>query len=128
MPIERCTQVKRPLHGGECRRLDRIYVSENVKIVESLVAPNPFSDHDIISASLNIPLPDPRGKGYWKNNSSIYDREDFQEELEIRWAKWKTLVGTIYPDYFSWWLHAKERVKNLVIKWARIKKPRMMLK
>ena len=49
--------------------------------------PSPHSDHDMAITQLNIPFPHPRVKGFWKNNISVYILEEFQEELEVRWAK-----------------------------------------
>ena len=83
---------------------------------------SPHSDYDMAITQLNIPLPDPRGKEFWKNNTSVYKLEKFQEELDVRWAKWKTLLGTVHPDFPEWWVEIKQKIKNLVIKWSKINK------
>ena len=44
-------------------RCDRIYVDNNVEIIQALMDPSPHSDYDIAITQLNIPLPDSRGKG-----------------------------------------------------------------
>ena len=103
-------------------RLDRIYVNKNVEIIQALMVPSPHSDHDMAITQLNIPLPAPRGKGFWKNNISVYKLEGFQEELEVRWTKWRTLLGTIYADFPEWWVEIKQKIKKLVIKWSKINK------
>ena len=103
-------------------RLDRIYVNKNVEIIQALMEPSPHLDHDMAITQLNIPLLDPRGKGFWKNNTSVYKLEEFQEELEVRWAKWRTLLGTVHLDFREWWVEIKQKVKNLVIKWSKINK------
>ena len=97
-------------------RLDRIYVNKNVEIIQALMEPSPHSDHDMAITQLNIPLPNPRGKGFWKNNTSVYKLVKFQEELEVKWAKWRTLLGTVHPDFPEWWVKIKQKIKNLVIK------------
>ena len=86
------------------------------------MVPSPHSDHDMAITQLNIPLPAPRGKGFWKNNISVYKLEGFQEELEVRWTKWRTLLGTIYTDFPEWWVEIKQKIKRLVIKWSKINK------
>ena len=88
-------------------RLDRMYVNRNVKFIQALMEPSLHLNHDMAITQLNISLPDPRGKDFWKNNTSMSKHEEFQEELEIRWAKWRTLLGTIHPDFPEWWVKIK---------------------
>ena len=53
-------------------RIDCIYATNDIKAGSACVLPNQFSDHDILIAQYNIPLPMVRGRGYWKNNVTCY--------------------------------------------------------
>ena len=101
-------------------RLDRIYVNKNVEIIRALMEPSPHSDHDMAITQLKIPLPDSRGKDYWKKNLSVYKLKEFQKELDARWAKWRTLLCTVSPNHFEWWIEIKQKIQNFVKKWSTI--------
>ena len=53
-------------------RLDQICVSIDV-IVQASIKPKTHSDHEFAVAKLNISFPNPIGKGYRKNNATVYD-------------------------------------------------------
>ena len=39
--------------------------------------PNPFSDHDTLLLTLQIPNQNPKGQGYWKLNTSSLSHKSF---------------------------------------------------
>ena len=42
--------------------------------------------------------------------------------LKVRWAKWRTLLGTLYTDQSEWWIEIKQKIQNLVKKCSKINK------
>ena len=63
-------------------RIDRIYAHENQIILKSQILPNPFSDHDTVLLTLQIPNQNPKGQGYWKLNTSILSNKSFKKLFE----------------------------------------------
>lgn len=100
-------------------RLDRIYTTRNIKTISCKHIPCPYTDHDAVEAIIQIKGDEQHGQTIWKNNTSIYEREDFQEELERKWTKWNTLYPDIYETRSEWWQGVKMRLKNLLIKYAK---------
>nr|CAB3264542.1 pol-like protein [Phallusia mammillata] len=96
-------------------RLDRFYISPHVHPISEFGTQNSLSDHDIITLQIRTEPQPPRGKGIWKNNTSTYTTDAFQEELERRWALWRTLQVPCFKDKFSWWLDMKHRIKLMNI-------------
>ena len=60
-------------------RLDCIYVNKNVEIVQALMEPSSYSDHDMAITQLNIPLPDPRGKGIARTTYQYINSKNFKK-------------------------------------------------
>ena len=46
-------------------------------MVSVRVSPNHFSDHNALTVQVDITLQASRGKGYWKNNVTCYQNENF---------------------------------------------------
>ena len=78
-------------------RIDRIYASNDVNVVSVRVSPNHFSDHNALTVQVNIPLQASRGKGYWKNNVTCYQNENFLKDLETKWKIWKKQAKEFEP-------------------------------
>ena len=101
-------------------RIDRIYASNEVNVVSVRVSPSHFSDHNALTAQVDIPLQASRGKGYWKNNVTCYQNETFLNELESKWKIWKKKQNSL--SLVEWWIQVKNKVKKLVIEHsARLK-------
>ena len=96
-------------------RIDRFYLTENIICAAVNTITNPHSDHDIVTLQTKSFSTQPRGKGYWKNNITIYKDKEFLKDLEQCWPLWRSLYPTIFPDLSTWWLDIKNRIKNLVI-------------
>ena len=65
-------------------RLDRIYSSQNLNIIDSKILLFQYSDHDALLAEFLLRLRT-RGPGYWKLNTSILDQENFRIASQILW-------------------------------------------
>ena len=94
-------------------RIDRIYATNDVKAISARVLPNQFSDHDTLIAQFNIPLPMVRGRGYWKNNVTCYQDENFLKDFETNWQNWKQTKSSL--GLVDWWIEVKNKIKKLVI-------------
>ena len=68
----------------ENSRLDRIYSSQNLNIIDSKILLFQYSDHDALLAEFLLRLRT-RGPGYWKLNTSILDQENFRIASQILW-------------------------------------------
>ena len=101
-------------------RIDRIYASNDVNVVSVRVSPNHFSDHNALIVQVDIPLQVLRGKGYWKNNVTCYQNENFLKDLKTKWKIWKNKQNCL--SLVEWWIQVKDNVKKLVIEHsARLK-------
>ena len=94
-------------------RIDRIYATNDVEASSARVLPNQFSDHDILIAQFNIPLPMVRGRGYRKNNVTCFQDENFLKDFETKWQNWKQTKGNL--GLVDWWIEVKNKIKKLVI-------------
>ena len=94
-------------------RIDRIYATNEVKASSARVLPNQFSDHDILIAQFNIPLPMVRGRGYWKNNVTCFQDEKFLKDFETKWQNWKQTKSSL--GLVDWWIEVKNKIKKLMI-------------
>ena len=99
--------------GVSQSRLDRFYVTSNVKRVHEFAVPSTFSDHDVISLEIESYTTVLRGPGFWKNNTSIYDTQEFLDTLTNRWKLWETLELTLFSNKVDWWLHIKDKLQLL---------------
>jgi hypothetical protein len=65
--------------------------------------PAAFTDHHAIILRMEINNPTmPRGRGFWKMNTTLLRETNFQQILKGKWEFWKThkkyydMVGTIH--------------------------------
>ena len=103
-------------------RIDRIYVSNHIHINKAIHSPCFLSDHDAVISDITLKECQ-RGKGIWRNNSTIYENELFKKDLKRRWKRWETLHPFLYDNRTDWWIQIKQKIKALVIKHsARVKR------
>jgi len=98
----------------ELPNLGRFYVTSNVKPVHEFAVPSTFSDHDVITLEIENFTTLLRGPGFWKNNTSIYDKQAFLDILANRWNLWETLELTLFSNKVDWWSHVKGKFPLLV--------------
>ena len=108
---------------GGATRLDRIYISENEKIISSDYFSVPFSDHwghwTQIKVNSNIfckKLPKP--KFSFKIKPKIVDDISFQNQVKVSISQWKLLRTK--DNILDWWeLLVKPGIKNIAINRTR---------
>ena len=97
-------------------RLGRFYVSRNlVPVIEDIVtAPNPYSDHAMVSLIFKDFDADSfsYGPGYWKCNVKVLESPDFIAEFEELWIE----IFNVMVKDGVWWESSKARFKELIIK------------
>ena len=60
-------------------RIYHIYVIKNLRIQNITIQPNPLSDHEIVSLTLEITKQKPKSRGIWKLNISIFKQKYLKE-------------------------------------------------
>ena len=99
-------------------RIDRVYAHQNQKLLKSQILPNPFSDHDTVLLTLQIPNQNPKGQEYWKLNTSILSHKPFKELFEDFWKNWQKQKSK-YNSINKWWELGKIYFKILAINYSK---------
>ena len=97
-------------------RLDRIYSSQNLNLIDSKILPFQYSDHDAVFAEFLLRVRT-RGPGYWKLNTSILDHETFRIAFQTFWQEWKQQQKD-YKDMSTWWEVGKLYFKMLATQYC----------
>ena len=97
-------------------RLDRIYSSQNLNIIDSKILPFQYSDHDAVFAEFLLSVRT-RAPGYWKLNTSILDHETFRIAFQTFWQEWKQQQKD-YKDMSTWWEVGKLYFKMLATQYC----------
>ena len=97
-------------------RLDRIYIPDLWAdlVHKSDILPFSWSDHDMISVKLSLPVPVVRGSGYWKFNTNLLNDQEFTKEILNFWEFWLTQINT-FDNITGWWDGAKSHFKRIAI-------------
>ena len=88
-------------------RLDRFYVNEGIVVKACDTSHVTVSDHSAVTVNLEISSIRNFGKGYWKNNVSLFGNEELEQMLVIKWSEWIRQKLT-YPDHLTWWNQIKK--------------------
>ena len=99
-------------------RLDRFYVNEGIVVKACDTSHVTVSDHSAVTVNLEISSIRNFGKGYWKNNVSLFGNEELEQMLVIKWSEWIRQKLT-YPDHLTWWNQIKKELKNLLITFSK---------
>ena len=70
-------------------RLDKIYASYNLKILNSYILPFQYSDHDTLITEFTLGS-GTCGSGYWKLNTSILQHKTFKVAIKNFWHDWQS--------------------------------------
>ncbi len=109
---------------GVGARLDRIYVSKNLKdnVRGTEIHVNSFSDHKSYTTTIKLPnLGQRYGRGIWRLNNSILDDQSVMAEFETKWQYWVRQKRQ-YRSWYEWWVNfAKEKIKSF-FKWKTSEK------
>ena len=97
-------------------RLDRIYSSQNLNLIDSKILPFQYSDHDAVFAEFLLRVRT-RGPRYWKLNTSILDHETFRIAFQTFWQEWKQQQKD-YKDMSTWWEVGKLYFKMLATQYC----------
>ena len=97
-------------------RIDRIYIKRNW-IHRSNIIPFPWSDHDIVATTLEIPKTAPKGKGVWKLNTSHLRDKEYLLKVRNFLRHWRTCKNQ-FPDIARWWDMGKHYIKGISSQYA----------
>ena len=95
-------------------RLDRIYNTKTIQIRTCNIIPMPLSDHDGVSAIIQISDGNRWGPGTWKLNTSILKQNEFQEIFKNVWKNWQNKKRE-YKNHNLWWDAGKLYFKKIAI-------------
>jgi len=105
--------------GHRQSRLNRFYIDQSITPKQECNIPIAISDHDAVILQLETKNLLNPGKGFWKNNVSIYSDEQFCNYLLSKWQLWQILYPTLYQNKVTWWLDMKTRIKDLNIEFSK---------
>lgn len=77
------------------------------------ILPCPYSDHSSVLLVYPIPVPQPRGPGWWIFNTSLLKDPDFLQAVTAFWSSWTLRKPS--SSLQSWWDGGKKRLKGLAI-------------
>ena len=100
-------------HLGSASRTDRIYTARTLRncILNTDIAPNTHSDHDIVSVFLTFGET-PRGKGVWHLNCDILNNNEFTDAVSAFWPAWRERKKS-FPSLMEWWDVGERKIKIL---------------
>ena len=99
-------------------RIDRMYVKSLFNHINSCnTVPVAFSDHCMVIISVNL-LKTKTGKGMWKLNVSILNRNDVKENFIVLWQFLKGQQKK-FNDMLTWWIYCKEKLKAFFVKMSK---------
>jgi len=101
-------------------RIDKILVSSNMLIAEYLQHETSFSDHQLISITLQHISNQVLGKGVWRNNTKYYEDESFISRFQSLWDN-KVLDFERGSNLQKWWMTVKYNFKTKSIQFAKDK-------
>lgn len=87
-------------------RLDRIYITSSGKsCVRSYdVIPVSFSNHHAVLLRVTgFPRAQSFGRGYWKLNCGLLNRDQVDKDFCALWASWRLCIPR-YPSISHWWI------------------------
>ena len=99
--------------GGVKSRIDRFYVTSNVRIESYDQEDFSVSDHDLIKVEFVYQGNSTRGKGLWRNKTKLYGEVDFKEKFS---GFWESFLCENVSFSQGWWLKAKAKIKKIFVK------------
>ena len=76
--------------------------------------PCPLSDHNAVTAHIQLPNENPRGPGVWKLNNTILSDTNYRHEMNTFLDYWQTQKNA-YDTICQWWDALKEHIKRISI-------------
>ncbi len=101
-------------------RLDRIYVSHNVKnrVVHTAIIPTYLPDHKCIIMESTL-VNRIHKSCYWHFNNKLLDDKHFCETFKCFWETWKNEKG-LYESAIQWWEIGKVQIRTFCQQYANI--------
>jgi hypothetical protein len=96
-----------------------MYISQSLQGKKRRVEiiPAAFTDHHALILRMEINNPTmPRGRGFWKMNTTLLREKNFQQILKGKWEIWKT-HKKYYPDRLIWWERYIKRTLRKTFVW-----------
>ena len=91
-------------------RLDRFYVTDSVKYIDSDTLYTVWSDHYVITLKIKMGITISRGVNYWKLNTTILDEEKYLMSIK-NLVENHRLKHPQYHDITTWWEELKMEIK-----------------
>ena len=100
-------------------RIDRCYISDTLKRFynKTEIKPGYWSDHDVLTVTLNIPTGSNRGKGTWKLNTSILNDPHLVNQIN-NYINNFAQTKYSFDNLQIWWEIAKIEIKKICIKYS----------
>ena len=91
-------------------RLDRFYISKDIKHVKTEFLYNVWSDHKILSILMMLGHEVKRGQNYWKLDTEMLQHEQYRTETTAFLKTQKTSKHQ-YDSIIEWWEMKKVHIK-----------------
>ena len=100
-------------------RIDRFYISQTLEptFLEQTHLLNSFSDHKMLSLTLQLKSNIRRGDGYWKLNVSLLNDPDYCSLIEDFLKEWIEILP-MYACIQTWWVECKNWIKRISIDYS----------
>jgi len=102
-------------HSVGCR-LDRFYTPTawRSQVCDHACVPFTYSDHHMVSISVQLGHSNPRGQGVWKFNMRLLKSEEFCAAVKNFWPQWQS-EKPVFTDLRVWWDAGKLQLKEIAI-------------
>ncbi len=105
-------------NGSSFSRIDFVFSSPTVEVVESSLKPVFFSDHVKIDCLVKINGNSTRGPGLWKLNINLLKNSTVVSKLRGKLNQWKSLQE-LYSSVGDWWEDLKTRIRRFLMQEVR---------
>ena len=99
-------------------RLDRFYISKDIKHIKTEFLYNVWSDHKILSTIIMIGEREVRGQNYWKLNTDILNDEQYRIEM-TDYINEQKMFKPQYENVIEWWEMTKTYIKMYTKKYCQ---------
>ena len=102
-------------HSVGCR-LDRFYTPHawRSRVRDHKGIPFSYSDHHLVSITVQLGHSNPRGRGVWKFNTRLLKSENFCADVNNFWPQWQS-EKPVFSDPRVWWDAGKLQLKEIAI-------------
>ncbi len=101
-------------NGSSFSRIDFVFSSPTIEVVESSLKPVFFSDHVKVDCVVKLNGSSMRGPGLWKLNTNLLKDSTVVSRLREKLNHWKSLQE-LYVSVGDWWEDLKIRIRRFFI-------------